>query len=82
MENTENLHSTVSIPTAHRNPKGLDALAQRKHIHFGVAFDVNRIVDADYTQLVLSEVSISYYITFPFINTPVYSSGDSQQKIP
>ena len=51
------------IPVGKRDPKGLDALAQRKRRYFGVAFDVFRMGDAAYTQLVLSQVcpSISTY---------------------
>jgi hypothetical protein len=49
---------TISVPVVKRDPKGLDALAQRKGgRYFGVAWDSYYMSDTNYTQLVLSQVS-------------------------
>lgn len=50
---------TSAYPIGRRAPKGLGALAERKRRYFGVAWDVNRAVDSDYTQLVLAQVRVT-----------------------
>jgi len=50
-------HQTSPYPVGQRARNGLDALAQLSHRYFGVAWDVNRAMDTNYTQLVLAQVS-------------------------
>lgn len=55
---TYDQHSVATgfpIPVGHRDPHGLDALAERKRRYFGCAFDVDRMSDTNYTQLVLAQ---------------------------
>ncbi|PVF98621.1 putative endo-1,4-beta-xylanase [Serendipita vermifera] len=74
---------TISVPTGKRDPKGLDALAQRKNRYFGVAYDVNHIPDTNYTQLVLAqfgqitaENSLKWETTEPQRGVFNFTNGD------
>jgi len=76
-------HDAFPIPVGHHDPRGLDALAERKHRYFGCAFDVNRMSDANYTQLVLAqfgqitpENSLKWEVTEPTQNVFNYTLGD------
>ncbi|KIM31617.1 glycoside hydrolase family 10 protein [Serendipita vermifera MAFF 305830] len=74
---------TSAYPIGRRAPKGLGALAERKRRYFGVAWDVNRAVDSDYTQLVLAqfdqitaENSLKWETTEPSRGVFNYTNGD------
>ncbi|KAG8805131.1 hypothetical protein FRC17_005713 [Serendipita sp. 399] len=74
---------TSSVPVGKRDPKGLDALAQRKKRFFGCAFDHYHIPDQPYTQLVLAqfgqltaENSLKWESTEPTRNNFTYTNGD------
>lgn len=60
---------TSAYPLGKRAPKGLGALAERKHRYFGVAWDVNRAVDEAYTQLVLAQVWPLHMMNTTFAET-------------